>query len=193
MGFFATYCGLIYNDCMSNPLYLFETTFHYEEFAQGEFRNQSGYWPSETDVYTFGIDPTWYHKGNSLMFLNSLKMKLAVTIGVIHMLVAVTLSLANHLHFGDRIKAVFEFVPRFLFLACTFGWMIFLIVYKFTIDWAMFGDRAARQPPPPNLITVSLSHTYICTCVSYFCKQCNSSLDLLTLIDSNKSVLSFNK
>ncbi|HEY9759486.1 MAG TPA: V-type ATPase 116kDa subunit family protein [Oculatellaceae cyanobacterium] len=29
-----------------------------------------------------------------------------------------------------------EWIPQFLFLTCTFGYMIFLIVYKFCIDWA---------------------------------------------------------
>ena len=59
MGFFAVYCGFIYNDCMSNPIFLFETTWSDEGFVEGDYRNRSGFWPSEESVYPFGIDPSW--------------------------------------------------------------------------------------------------------------------------------------
>jgi hypothetical protein len=29
----------------------------------------------------------------------------------------------------------FEFIPRLTFMLSTFGYMIFLIIYKFTVDW----------------------------------------------------------
>ena len=91
------------------------------------------------------------------MFLNSIKMKIAVTLGVIHMLTGVVMSFINHLHFNDRIKAIFEFIPRFLFMTFTFGYMIFMIVLKMCVDWQMFGDQEPRDPPPPNLIQVMIN------------------------------------
>jgi len=156
MGFCGLYMGFLYNDCMSNPIALFKTTFIDLE-KNGTFRNQSGYWPSESEIYPFGIDPAWYHKSNSLMFLNSMKMKTAVILGVIHMTVGVFMSLVNHLYFKDYTKALLEFVPRLIFLLFTFGYMCFMIVYKWTIDWQMFGDQPSRQPPPPNMIQVTIN------------------------------------
>jgi len=59
------------------------------------------------------------------------------------------LSLLNHLHFGDTLGVLFEFIPQIVFMLSTFGYMIFLIIYKFCIDW--YGDAGLRAGPP-NLI-----------------------------------------
>ena len=39
----------------------------------------------ENCVYPIGLDPKWYIASNELNFFNSLKMKMAVIIGVIQM------------------------------------------------------------------------------------------------------------
>lgn len=54
-------------------------------------------------VYPFGVDPVWYRAENELMFMNSLKMKLAVIIGVIHMVFGIVLKGINTLHFKKRL------------------------------------------------------------------------------------------
>jgi len=94
------------------------------------------------------VDPGWSHKANSLIFMNSLKMKTAVVLGVIQMTFGIFLSLSNHLYFKDKLSIWFEFVPRLTFMICTFGYMIFMIVYKTTIDWT--GKR------PPGLINTMI-------------------------------------
>jgi V-type H+-transporting ATPase subunit a len=101
--------------------------------------------------YPFGVDPSWYHTTNELAFFNSLKMKLAVTLGVAQMVFGIVLSLLNHLHFQDRLAVWFEFVPRMLFMLCTFGYMIFLILLKFCIDWTR------SSVPPPNLVQTMIA------------------------------------
>jgi len=58
----------------------------------------------------------------------------------------ICLSFSNHLHFGDYLSIAFEFLPQLLFMLCTFGYMIFLIIFKWTIDWS------ASNMQPPNLI-----------------------------------------
>ena len=37
-------------------------------------------------VYPFGIDPAWYGAVKEISFINSLKMKISVILGVSHML-----------------------------------------------------------------------------------------------------------
>jgi V-type H+-transporting ATPase subunit a len=46
-----------------------------------------------------GVDPIWNKADNSIAFLNSYKMKLAVIIGVIHMVCGIILKGVNNLHF----------------------------------------------------------------------------------------------
>lgn len=71
MGFFATFCGLIYNDFMSVPLELF-----------GSCYNEKTKKLDKDCVVPFGIDPAWMVSTNSLQFYNSFKMKVAIIIGV---------------------------------------------------------------------------------------------------------------
>ena len=75
MGLFTTYCGFIYNDFLSLPLSIFGSCYN---FKTGE-RKYSGC------VYKFGVDPIWYISVQEILVLNSLKMKIAVIIGVAHM------------------------------------------------------------------------------------------------------------
>eukprot|EP00479_Gromia_sphaerica_P008802 TRINITY_DN3505_c0_g1_i2.p2 TRINITY_DN3505_c0_g1~~TRINITY_DN3505_c0_g1_i2.p2 ORF type:complete len:66 (-),score=2.58 TRINITY_DN3505_c0_g1_i2:424-621(-) len=41
------------------------------------------------------------------------------------------LSLANHIHFKDQISVWCEFVPQFIFIMCTFGYMVCKHVKQF--------------------------------------------------------------
>lgn len=75
MGLFATFCGFIYNDMTSIPLKVFGESC-YQKNGLGEVILK------EDCVYPVGIDPVWYLSKNELTFINSLKMKLAVIIGV---------------------------------------------------------------------------------------------------------------
>jgi len=69
LGLFATFMGLIYNDMMSIPIQFGESCYHGKEIQ-------------EDCVYSFGLDWKWYSAHNELNYFNSMKMKLAVIIGV---------------------------------------------------------------------------------------------------------------
>ncbi|VVC86264.1 unnamed protein product, partial [Leptidea sinapis] len=64
------------------------------------------------DPYLFGVDPLWALAKNKIMYLNSLKMKLSIIIGIIHMIFGLTLSLFNHIYFRRNYAIILEFIPQ---------------------------------------------------------------------------------
>lgn len=79
MGLFGMYCGLLYNDCFSLGIDFFGTKY---TIPEGNVTVEAI--KAEGEVYPFGLDPVWHLSSNELVFTNSLKMKLAVVVGIIH-------------------------------------------------------------------------------------------------------------
>merc|ERR1719361_1184587 len=148
MGFFAVYCGLIYNDAMSIMINGFNTSQWGYGFIDDETKGNVVLFQNN-GVYAFGIDPVWHGLDNQLSSANSLKMKLSVILGVTQMTYGLFLKLANHIHEGDMVSVFFEFVPQLIFMLSFFGYMCFLIIYKWCIDWT-----TSTLPATPSLITV---------------------------------------
>jgi len=78
MGFFAFYCGTIYNEFLSIPTNVFGSCYTNELNELGELIGVR----EPNCVYPYGFDPKWYIATNELVYMNSYKMKLAVTLGV---------------------------------------------------------------------------------------------------------------
>ena len=120
MGFFAIFCGFIYNDFLSIPLNLFGSCYNLK----------TGIRLSPNCVYPAGIDPVWYLSEQELTFLNSVKMKIAVIFGVGHMLLGLAQKGINAKYFGDKIDFWHEFLPQVILLTALFGYMDLLIIKK---------------------------------------------------------------
>ena len=155
MGIFAVYCGLLYNDFFSLGLDVFGSKWEMPVddsarcVAQKKLtgRSQCSMFPvgttaadgnalvTEDKVYAFGVDPAWHGTSNELLFYNSLKMKLSVTLGVAQMLVGILLKGWNALHFEQRLDFFWEFVPQLIFACSVFGYLIVMIFVKWSIDW----------------------------------------------------------
>jgi V-type H+-transporting ATPase subunit a len=104
MGFFSTYCGFIYNDFTSIPLKLFGDSC-YE-------KNVAGLIVQKDDcVYPVGLDPAWFVAKNELNYVNSLKMKISVILGVLQMSLGVFMKALNSLYFGKYLDLFCEFIP----------------------------------------------------------------------------------
>jgi len=134
MGAFALYAGTIYNDLFSCPTNVFGSRWDLPPLINGtidtasvdDFRGQP---------YPYGVDPSWYHTTNELAFFNSMKMKLAVTLGVTQMVFGIALGAMNDIYFKDWMALIFEFTPRLVFILCTFGYMVFIIILKMCTSW----------------------------------------------------------
>jgi V-type H+-transporting ATPase subunit a len=128
MGFFAFYCGWMYNDFISMPLNLFGTCYTNQEVEAVRVDGSC--------VYPFGLDPKWYVAKNELTYFNSLKMKTAVILGVTQMLLGICLRGMNNIYFKDYLGFVFEFIPQFIFMSLLFGYMNIMIIIKWLTVWA---------------------------------------------------------
>lgn len=146
MGFFATYCGFIYNDFLSMSLNLWGSCYP----AAGVEAGQKV--PRLDDcVYSFGVDPVWSVAEDELKFVNSLKMKISVIIAVVHMTLGVLVKGSNTIYFRKFVDFFFEFIPQLCFLLLLFGYMDLLILYKWSVDWS------ERTLAPPSVITTMIN------------------------------------
>lgn len=127
MGVFSIYTGLIYNDFFSISLPFFDNSYHTPDGARCVYNKPC---VKDSSTYPFGVDYIWRRADNELFLSNSLKMKLSIVFGVVQMEAGIVMSLFNHIHFKHTIDIFFEFIPQILFMTCTFGYLVFLIFYK---------------------------------------------------------------
>lgn len=139
MGFFALYCGFIYNDFVAISLNLFGSCY--------SIGNTVSHKPD--CVYPFGVDPAWAKATNNMNFMNSLKMKIAVIIAVIHMFFGLILKGCNFWFNKQRVLIFLEVIPQILFFTLLFGYMDFLIIYKWLKNWTNL--------VPPSIITTLIN------------------------------------
>lgn len=93
-------------------------------------------------VMKTGMDATWAISSNELAFVNSMKMKIAVILGVVHMSTGIILKGLNEIYFGRKLEFLFEFLPQIVILLALFGYMDILIVVKWLTDFTGREDRA---------------------------------------------------
>lgn len=160
MGIFATFCGLIYNDFVGIPIWIWDSCYDMIEIPHDPTHGhrllaQTNSTASFQDVdaisehhripkraifkedctYPLGIDPVWHLGSNELAFLNSLKMKLSVILAVLQMGMGVCMKAFNACYFGNRVDFFFEFVPQIILLFVLFGYMDVIIICKWLTDF----------------------------------------------------------
>ncbi|GFR51127.1 hypothetical protein Agub_g13480 [Astrephomene gubernaculifera] len=151
MGIFSLYMGLIYNEFFSMPTVIFgHTKFKCYNADLSEIVNARGQpitnmidprdckmlykgvlkMPPDSAPIVFGMDPIWHGRKTELPYLNSVKMKMSILLGVTHMDFGILNSLFNNLYFRDTLSTVCEFIPQMIFLNGIFGYLCLLIVIK---------------------------------------------------------------
>ena len=135
MGFFALYCGLLYNDFLSVPVYFSSC---YNKFGKsGEYLDKK-----KDCKYKFGVDPVWIISNNELTFVNSLKMKFSVIIGVFQMSMGIVLKGLNAIYDKNFVDCLFVFIPQLIFMLILFGYMDALIFLKWSVNYDNEEDTA---------------------------------------------------
>jgi V-type H+-transporting ATPase subunit a len=159
MGLFATFAGLIYNDLMAIPVWIWDSCYDIQEIhvkqAPNEKEGEHMRIPFKTTfkpdcVYPVGIDPTWHLGSNELAYLNSLKMKISVILGVLQMGMGVFMKALNAIYRKSSVDFWFEFVPQIVLLFSLFGFMDWMIIAKWTADFTH------REYMAPSIISTMI-------------------------------------
>ncbi|PNX90772.1 vacuolar proton ATPase a3-like protein, partial [Trifolium pratense] len=103
MALFSIYTGLIYNEFFSIPFELFGPTAYGCRDPSCRDSTTIGL-IKVRDTYPFGVDPKWHGTRSELPFLNSLKMKMSILLGVSQMNLGIILSYYNAKYFGNNIN-----------------------------------------------------------------------------------------
>lgn len=142
MSLFAIYMGVLYNDFMGFSLNLFHSGYQWGPLSASEEgkvvvpvspNGAPSVKPRST--YPVGLDAAWSETENKLEFYNSVKMKCAVIVGVVQMFAGLFLSLNNYIYHKQWVRIYYLFIPEFVFLLCTFGYMCILIIVKWCKTW----------------------------------------------------------
>ncbi|KAK3442240.1 hypothetical protein EUGRSUZ_B02458 [Eucalyptus grandis] len=129
MSLFSIYCGLIYNEFFSVPFNIFgESAYKCRDTSCSDARSVGLI--KYQDPYPFGVDPSWRGSRSELPFLNSLKMKMSILLGVVQMNLGIILSYFNARFFKSTLDIRFQFVPQVIFLNSLFGYLSLLIIIK---------------------------------------------------------------
>uniref|UniRef100_A0A8D1T0T9 V-type proton ATPase subunit a n=1 Tax=Sus scrofa TaxID=9823 RepID=A0A8D1T0T9_PIG len=142
MGIFSIYTGLIYNDCFSKSFNIFGSSWS----VQPMFRN--GTWNTQVigtnpylqldpaipgvysgNPYPFGIDP--------VRMPSEVKYLLCNEGGVLKIMHFFLVTLIYTL------SIMLQFVPEVIFILCLFGYLVFMIIFK----WCSFDASVSRRAP----------------------------------------------
>ncbi|KAL4002336.1 V-type ATPase 116kDa subunit family protein [Acanthocheilonema viteae] len=159
MGCFSVYTGFIYNDAYSKSFNLFGSSWRniyadlskYEPEKELMLTPQWAYYNVSVGPYPIGVDPIWnLAETNKLSFLNSMKMKMSVIIGVAQMTFGVMLSYENYKYFDSRLDILYMFIPQMLFLGCIFIYLCIEILFKWLLFSAKSGYVLGYEYPSSN-------------------------------------------
>lgn len=82
-------------------------------------------------------------------------MKIAVIIAVLHMTFGILLKAYNTRFFKKKLDFYFEFIPQIIFMVILFGYMDFLIIFKWLKPWdEKVGDIPPNQWAPSIISTM---------------------------------------
>ncbi|KAJ0011422.1 hypothetical protein Pint_34773 [Pistacia integerrima] len=129
MALFSIYTGLVYNEFFSVPFELFGPSAYACRDLSCRDATTAGL-IKVREAYPFGVDPVWHGSRSELPFLNSLKMKMSILLGVAQMDLGIILSYFNAKFFKNGVNIWFQFIPQLIFLNSLFGYLSLLIIVK---------------------------------------------------------------
>ncbi|XP_061397032.1 V-type proton ATPase 116 kDa subunit a 1-like [Musca vetustissima] len=160
MGLFSLYTGFIYNDVFSKSMNIFGSSWRARYNTTTVLDNPNLQMNPEyhvEGVYPMGLDPIWQLGDNKIIFLNTYKMKLSIIFGVLHMIFGVCMSLVNYTHFKRRVNIIMDFIPQIVFLVLLFGYMVFMMFFKFVKYSAKADEQALTPGCSPSILILFIN------------------------------------
>lgn len=146
MGIFSMYTGFIYNDIFSRAFTFIPSQWQWPEDIKAgqsvEATLKGNY------RFPIGLDWNWHEAENSLLFSNSMKMKMSILLGWAHMTYALCFQYVNGRHFKFKVDILGNFIPSMLFFQSIFGYLVVTILYKWSVDWSK------TDASPPSLLNM---------------------------------------
>ena len=99
-------------------------------------------------VYPIGVDPVWYISVQEISYLNSIKMKISVIFGVLHMSLGIVQKGLNSRYFKRSNETFHEFTPQLVMMLALFGYMDLMIISKWLTNYKGVEHNA------PSIITM---------------------------------------
>ncbi|KAM8712728.1 hypothetical protein ACLKA7_013115 [Drosophila subpalustris] len=163
MGIFSVYVGFIYNDVLAMPMNIFGSSWScvYNSSTVRKLTSQFGLDPNNPQFYSgepypIGLDPIWKISGeDSITTVNSLKMKLAIILGISQMMFGLVLSAVNCISLKRKHDLFLMVIPQCIFMICLFCYLVFLIFFK----WLTYGGL--KQAPYNSACAPSVLITFI--------------------------------
>ncbi|XP_016958407.1 V-type proton ATPase 116 kDa subunit a 2 [Drosophila biarmipes] len=151
MGIFSVYMGFIYNIAMAKGFNIFGSSWscRYNATTLADPLITLTLDSSDPNFYSghpypIGMDPVWAVVGqDSITTTNSLKMKMAIVLGITQMMFGLGLSAANCVLLKKKADLILVVIPQAIFMTCLFCYLVFLIFYK----WLVYGGH---KPTPYN-------------------------------------------
>jgi len=149
MSLFSIYVGFVYNEFFSMPMTIFGKstyTWRGDEACRawtGGEGDSGATCASSSNSYAFGSDPIWHGTLSDIQFFNSMKMKLSIIFGVLHMMYGILISLFNALYFKKTLDVLYDFIPQVVFFTSIFGYLALIIVVKWATNWTALGTQPA--------------------------------------------------
>ncbi|XP_013104189.2 V-type proton ATPase 116 kDa subunit a1 [Stomoxys calcitrans] len=160
MGLFSLYTGFVYNDVFSKSMNIFGSKWAVRYNTSTVMENtylQLDPTYHVDGVYPIGLDPIWQLADNKIIFLNTYKMKLSIIFGVVHMIFGVIMSLVNYTHFRKGINMIMDFLPQIIFLVLLFGYMVFMMFFKFVKYTAQTDELALKPGCAPSILILFIN------------------------------------
>jgi V-type H+-transporting ATPase subunit a len=139
----------MYNEFFAIPLNIFGTCYTSQKNGELILSKVN----QEKCVYPVGLDPSWIGTMNELTYTNSLKMKLSIIVGVLHMMLGIFIRGVNNMNSKNHTAFFFEFIPQFLFMGIMFGYLIAMIYYKWGTDY----DNNTQNAPSLLSIMINMA------------------------------------